>query len=140
MMESAPASPARTPKRTIHAAMWFGLLGVPLVWAGHVLVCTGLVAIACAGGVAQRNALPWSVTHWLLALVSAAACALSCAGILAARASWQKTATLPAPRRETFRFVAWCSTAVSIAFTLGLVFTMAVLITLPLQRICEALR
>jgi uncharacterized membrane protein len=36
--------------------------------------------------------------------------------------------------------LAWCGLAVSIAFTLGLVFTMSVMIALPLQRICESLR
>lgn len=140
-MKTAPASgSALGPTRAQHAAVWFGLLGVPLVWAAHVLICTGLVAIACAGGVAQRNALSWSAAHWLLALASAAACALALTGVMAARRAWRETATLGPRRRETFHFVAWCGLAVSIAFTLGLVFTMSVLVALPLQRICESLR
>jgi hypothetical protein len=140
-MKADPHVNARnTPTRAQHAAVWFGLLGVPLVWMAHVLICTGLVEIACAGGVAQRNALPWSVAHWLLALASAAACALALSGVLATRRAWRDTKTANTPHRETFHFVAWCGSAISIAFSIGLIFTMAVLLVLPMQRVCESLR
>ncbi|WP_322101640.1 hypothetical protein [Paraburkholderia sp. J41] len=128
------------PSLAQHAAVWYGLAGVPFVWAGHVLLCQMLAATACAGGVAQRNAQPWNVVHWALAAVSALAFALALAGALAARRALRETARLPAPQRETFRFLAWCGTAVAIAFTIGLVFTTSVLFALPLARLCGALR
>jgi hypothetical protein len=123
-----------------HAALWYGLLGVPLVWAGHVLFCQTLVATACAGGVPQRNAQPWQVVHWVLPMVSAAAFVLALAGSLMARQVWRASATLPSPQRDTFRFLSWSSTAVAVAFTIALVFTISVLFALPLARLCGALR
>ncbi|MEK6383177.1 MAG: hypothetical protein V4797_01125 [Paraburkholderia tropica] len=128
------------PTRAQHAAAWFGLVGVPLIWMTHVLLCTGLVATACAGGVVQRNALPWPLVHWALAFASLFAVALALAGVLAARRAWRDSAAFVAPQRETFRFVAWCGSAVSIAFAIGLAFTISVLLLLPLQPLCESLR
>jgi len=145
-METAHASarpssaPPVSPTRGQHIAAWYGLIGVPLVWIAHVLLCMGLVAITCPGGVTQRNAIPWSVVQILLAIASAAALALALAGVLATQRAWRESAALSGGRRETFRFVAWCGAAISVAFTLGLAFTISVLVTLPLQRLCEALR
>ena len=137
----APRSaPHASPTRGQHIAAWYGLVGVPLVWIAHVLLCMSLVAIACPGGVTQRNALPWGVVQILLAVTSAAALALALAGVLATLRAWRESGALAGGRRETFRFVAWCGAAVSVAFTLGLAFTISVLVTLPLQRLCEALR
>lgn len=140
MAAAHTAHAARTaPTRSQHAAAWYGLLGVPLVWMGHVLLCMSLVATACVGGVAQRNALPWGVVHGLLALASATAFVLALAGVIAARRALRDSLAMAAPQRDTFRFVAWCGEAVSIAFTIGLVFTISVLVALPLQRLCESL-
>lgn len=139
-MEPAAASVRVSPTRIQHAAAWYGLLGVPLVWMAHVLLCMSLVATACVGGVTQHNALPWSIVHWLLALASVAAFVLAVAGVIAARRALRDSLALRAPQRDTFGFVAWCGEAVSIAFTVGLVFTISVLVALPLQRLCESLR
>ncbi len=136
-MEPAAASAHPAPTR-LHLAAWYGLLGVPFVWMGHVLLCMSLVATACVGGIAQRNALPWSIVHWLLALASVAAFALALAGVIAARRALRGSLALRGPQRNTLHFVAWCGEAISIAFTIGLVFTISVLVVLPLQHLCEA--
>ncbi|WP_434663208.1 hypothetical protein P5W99_23415 [Paraburkholderia sp. A3BS-1L] len=140
MMESAAASGRAAPARLLHVAAWYGLLGVPFVWMGHVLVCMSLVATACVGGVTQHNALPWSIVHGLLALASFAAFVLALAGVIGARRARRSALALRGPQRNTLHFVAWCGEAVSIAFTIGLVFTISVLVALPLQHLCESWR
>ncbi|SDB89991.1 hypothetical protein SAMN05421548_1022 [Paraburkholderia lycopersici] len=136
----APVPARIAPTLRQHVAVWYGLLGVPAVWAGHVLFCQALAATACAGGVPQRNVEPWHVVHWTLAFVSAAAFALALAGALLAWRAWRESAALDYPQRDTFRFLAWSSAAVAVAFTIGLVFTISVLLALPLERLCEALK
>ncbi len=140
-----PAPPAPVPTRTRptlrqHVAVWYGIVGVPAVWAAHVLFCQTLAATACAGGVPQRNGEPWPVVHWTLALACAAAFALALAGALLAWRTWRESAAVNTPQRDTFRFLAWSSAAVAIAFTIALVFTTTVLFALPLERLCGALR
>ncbi|PVX61392.1 cytochrome C oxidase subunit I [Paraburkholderia unamae] len=140
MMPLAAQPPATTPTLAQHVAMWYGLLGVPLVWAGHVLLCQTLVETACFGGVAQINAQPWHSVRWVLPLVSGAAFALALGGSLLARRVWHASAALHSPQHDTFRFLAWSSTAVAVAFTIALVFTISVLFVLPLERLCGVLQ
>lgn len=140
-----PAPPAPVPARTRptlrqYVAVWYGIVGVPAIWAAHVLFCQTLAATACAGGVPQRNGEPWPVMHWTLALACAGAFALALTGALLARRTWRESAAVDTPQRDTFRFLAWSSTAVAIAFTIALVFTTTVLFALPLERLCGALR
>lgn len=78
--------------------------------------------------------------HWTLALACAAAFALALAGALLAWRTWRESAAVNTPQRDTFRFLAWSSAAVAIAFTIALVFTTTVLFALPLERLCGALR
>jgi hypothetical protein len=142
-MQRTAHPPSRThsaPSRLQHVAAWCGLVGVPLIWAGHVLLSEMLVATACTRGVPQYNGEPWPVVHGLLALLSVAAIALALAGALAAWRAWRGTAALQSPKRETFRFIAWCGTAVSVAFTIALIFTISVLVALPFERMCGTLR
>lgn len=136
----APVPPRTRPTLRQHIAVWYGMFGVPAVWAAHVLFCQTLAATACAGGVPQRNGEPWQVVHWTLALGSAAAFALALTGALLARRAWRENAAVDTPQRDTFRFLAWSSTAVAVAFTIALVFTISVLFALPLERLCGALR
>ncbi|QGZ64880.1 hypothetical protein [Paraburkholderia acidisoli] len=137
--EPESGSRSAAPTRAQRVAVGFALLGVPLVWAAHVLLCQWLAATTCTGGVVQRNAQSWSVVHGTLAVFSALAFALSLAGALAARRVLREATRFAAPQRETFRFLAWCGTAVAIAFTVALMFTICVLFALPLERLCGAL-
>jgi len=139
-MESATTPARRAPGLLWFAAVWSGLVGVPLLWIGHILLCAFLVGTACVGGPGQRNALPWGVVRWLLVGASALAVLLAIAGVVATRRAWRRAAALRAPKRDTMRFVALCGMTVSTAFALAFAFTLSVLLMLPLQRLCETFR
>ncbi|TDQ97430.1 mono/diheme cytochrome c family protein [Paraburkholderia silvatlantica] len=102
-----PAPPAPVPARTRptlrqHVAVWYGIVGVPAIWAAHVLFCQTLAATACAGGVPERNGEPWPVVHWTLALACAGAFALALTGALLARRTWRESAAINTPQRAPF--------------------------------------
>ena len=135
------------------AAAWAGIVGVPAIWTVHLLASTILVATACAGGVAQRNALPWSLVETMLRVASAVALIVALACSALAWRAWRRAAhavgvpaqsdaavTSATSEHGKHRFVALCGAMAAAGFTIGLLFTASVLIAASPSQLCEPFR
>lgn len=145
-----PSSSPPRPSLAQRAFAWAGIVGVPAIWVLHLLASTLLVASACAGGVAQRNALSWPVVETAIRLLSALAFAVALACTVLAWRAWGRAAhaahahvheeTGPRGDHGKHRFLTLCGAMASAGFTAGLVFTSSVMIAASPAQLCEPFR
>lgn len=147
---SGPSSPARPP--IAHRVFtWIGIAGVPVIWVAHLLVSTTLIATACAGGVQQRNALPWPTVETAIRSASALAFVVALVCTLLAWRAWRTAAhaahahVQPDAQGDSrdhgkHRFLALCGAMTSTGFTAALVFTASVMIAASPTQLCGPFR
>ncbi len=140
MEQLVPPTTMPVPRRAQRFAVWFGVFGVPVVWLAHLVLSLTLVRLICASGVEQRDTPSWGTAQLTIEIASALAFPLAAGGAWAAWRVWKKTDSLASVRRGTWRFVSWCSVAVSGAFALALTFSICVLIAVPFDRLCGPFR
>jgi len=151
-LESASSRPPRPPLAH-RVAAWIGIVGVPAIWTVHLLASTVLIATACAGGVAQRNALPWTIVETVLRTASAIALVVALACTALAWRAWRRAAHAAHayPRSSApsagepddhgkHRFLTLCGAMAAAGFTIGLMFTASVLIAASPAQLCEPFR
>ena len=149
---SGPSSPPRPPVAQ-RVFMWIGIAGVPAVWVAHLLVSTTLIATACAGGVQQRNALPWPAVETTIRSASALAFVVALVCTMLAWRTWRAAAHAAHAHAHAeadaqgdsrdhgkHRFLALCSAMVSTGFTAALVFTASVMIAASPTQLCVPFR
>ncbi|WP_322013854.1 hypothetical protein [Paraburkholderia sp. J12] len=135
---SPPAGLSDTRRQRL--IVWITLFAAPLVWVVYMLLCVNLVSTACAGGIAQHHALKWDTVERLVTLASVIAFAICLALAVATGRAWRQIVSLAPAKRDSIRFVAWCSVTAAVAFTLGLAFTTSVLVAMPIDRLCGPFR
>jgi hypothetical protein len=70
--------------------LWFGLLGAPIAWAVHFVICYGLIGVACVAGWSQFVLLGLNSVTALVALSTLLTLpAIIAAGLVARRALLQ---------------------------------------------------
>jgi hypothetical protein len=143
---SGPSSPAR-PSVAQRVFTWIGIAGVPAIWVAHLLVSTTLIATACAGGVQQRNALPWPAVETAIRSGSALAFVVALVCTLLAWRAWRAAAHAAHAHARAdaqrdgrdhgkHRFLALCGAMISTGFTAALVFTASVMIAASPTQLC----
>jgi len=149
----SPSTPPRPPLAQRLSA-WAGIVGVPLIWSLHLLVSVTLIGTACAGGVVQRNALPWPSVETTVRAISALAFVVALLCTVFAWRAWRCAAhaahTYAQAEKELsegepgdhgkHRFLTLCGAMVSAGFTIGLVFTASVMIAASPEQLCEPFR
>jgi len=149
--ESASAPSSSRPPLAQRVFAWAGILFVPALWMIHLLLSVLLIATACAGGPAQRNALPWPLVEAVVRIGSAFAFALALACTVFAWRAWHAAVNAAHAHAQSdtragaaeaidhgkHRFLALCGAMTSAGFTAGLVFTASVLIAASPSQLCE---
>jgi hypothetical protein len=145
-----PSSAPPRPPLAQRVFAWIGIVGVPGIWVLHLLVSSTLIATACAGGVMQRNALPWPAVEMVVRIGSALAFAVALACTVLAWRAWSRAADAAhahvradAAVRDDHgkhRFLALCGALAASGFTAGIVFTASVMIAASPAQLCEPFR
>jgi hypothetical protein len=117
-------------------ALAFGVAAAPLAWNIELLVGTALTGHQCYPGYLPLASPTWSGTWWLLLALSLAAIALGIGGGLVSWRSWVRTRDEhPSPAHSgegRNRFLALCGMLVSGLFMVVLLFTLAVVLMVPI--------
>jgi hypothetical protein len=117
-------------------ALAFGVAAAPLAWNIELLVGVALSGHQCYPGYVPQASPSWGGTWWFLLALSLAAIVLGISGALVSWRSWTRTHDEhPSPAHSgegRNRFLALCGMLTSGLFLVALLFTLAMVLMVPL--------
>lgn len=123
-------------------ALFFGLSAAAFAWNVQLLVSTALVGHACYPGDTPRVAPLWSGLWWWLLAIGVAGIVLAIAGGLMSWRNWRRTRNEKSGSAHRLltvgegrtRFLAMFGILASCLFMIGLLFSTAAVLVVPLCR------